>query len=85
MGERAAGSGDVGSSGEPVQVDGEVAHSGYDGKTHPGADLGLVFGEDAHSVIAVNVRAPGQHGADTDRRDRNETVPPSLPGSCETA
>ena len=53
----------------------EVAQGGYDDRAYPEADLGVVFGEDAHSAIAVNVRAPGQHGADTDCWDRNEIAP----------
>jgi hypothetical protein len=51
----AAGGGDVGCSGEPVEAEGEVAQGGHDGGAGPGADLGVVLGEDdvADPVQAV--------------------------------
>lgn len=44
--EMTAGGSDVGCAGESVQAGGEIAQSGHLGGTGPGADLGVVLGED---------------------------------------
>lgn len=52
--------GDVGRAGDPVEAGGEVVQGGHEGGARPGADLGVVLGEDdVADVVQPVLDAPG--------------------------